>query len=183
MRVFFTFLVIIFAFNAPGRTIASRSSESNAMPIPNLAQATQVQAEKLVILNKQLEDSLKKMVWETLEGIRELGPWDMIWVRDAGRIEIEILQYGNYRVVDGETNVRDSQGGYTDKKRIRAESYFIMYPEHYRKARVNKIIGQVWVASHREEVKAFFDKYKIPLKLGPRNEDTWEEDLRKEEME
>jgi len=82
--------------------------------------------------------------------------------------------------------VKDPKGHFTHKNRFPQNSYFIMDPEFYLKAKVNKIIGNVWVATDREKVKEFDAKYRTLVNLGPMDREAdlqWRETLKKEKLE
>jgi len=135
---------------------------------------------------KQQYGDLKAIGWEPLTIERQLGPWDMIWTQENGRVEIEILKEGIDSLVDESTNVKDPKGRLTNKRRFPPNSYFIMHPQFYQHAKANKIIGEVWIATDLEKVKEFNAKYKTFTNLGPMDRDTdlkWREMLKKEELE
>jgi len=136
--------------------------------------------------DRQQYDDLKTIGWEPLTIDRQLGPWDMIWTQENGRIEIEILKEGVTAIDDESTVVKDPKGHFTHKNRFPQNSYFIMDPEFYLKAKVNKIIGNVWVATDREKVKEFDAKYRTLVNLGPMDREAdlqWRETLKKEKLE
>jgi hypothetical protein len=135
----------------------------------------------------QRDSDLYAIGWERLTTDRLLGPWDMIWTQKDSRVEIEILKDGPYIFMDGSTDVRDSAGRFTKKKRFPGKSYFIMDPTDYLSARVNKIIGEVWIAKDRGKVREFFKKYRTPAALreamDAEADRRWQEMLWKQELE
>lgn len=107
---------------------------------------------------KQKFKELKEIGWEPLTKGHLLGPWDMIWTQENGRVEIEIIEEGMDPIIDEATDLKARNGNFTRKKRFPANSYFAMYPRFYLGAKVNKIIGDVWVSTNREKVKGFLLK-------------------------
>lgn len=131
---------------------------------------------------RQRWDDLKAIGWKRLTPDRVLQPWDMIWTKDNGRIEIEILEKGKEYFADDSTDVRTKEVEYTLRKRFPRETYFIMHPEIFRKARVNKIISEVLIATDKTKVQKFFEKYQSPYKTKAPQDPTarkqWLESLR-----
>lgn len=135
---------------------------------------------------QRLKD-LEAIGWKPLTLERQLGPWDMIWTQNKSRVEIEILQYGEYRIRDEQTDVRDAKGELTSKKRFTANSFFIIEPNTYVSARVNKIIGNVRVATSHANVKRFYKKHHVSNDIWEEMDeeayDKWEEMLKKDSLE
>ncbi len=135
------------------------------------------------------ESDLAGMTWEALAEGRILAPWEMIWTGHGGRVEIEFLEGPNKRLNDW-TAVLDAAGHPTGKNRLPANMYFIMSPTFWRRARVNKVIGEVRVATDSEEVKAFLGRHKqffsLVEDLYAQDEQAlqqWRDILRKPELE
>lgn len=135
----------------------------------------------------QQNRDLEAIEWRPLAQDQQLKPWDMVWTRPNSRIEIEIIKEGSRRYVDEATTVRGPSGNFTNKRRFPGDSYFIMHPESYLEARVRKIIGEARIAVSHERVKAFYNKYRIPLSMREGFDQAtrrkWKEGLMKEELE
>jgi hypothetical protein len=106
--------------------------------------------------------TLPTVGWQPVAEGTVLGPWDMLWIRPGGRAEIEITRDGQIPIRDHETDVRSADGGWTKKKRFRGTFYFIMVPMNYLEAKVDRVIGPVFVATDQERVKAFYGLYHSP---------------------
>jgi len=122
--------------------------------------------EDLLLKEGNLDRVLKPIGWVPLVADRILGPWDMLWVRNNGRVEIEIVKEGVVVLRNASTTVKDPDGRWTRKHRLAANSFFIMAPEYFIQARINKIIGDVLVATDADKVKEFYENYASPLWLG-----------------
>jgi hypothetical protein len=125
------------------------------------------------------------MKWHALTTNTELQVWDMIRTGNNGRVEIEIVKEGSGRPTgpDPHTGVLDEKGQPTKRKRFPSNSYFVMHPIVIFSARVRKVIGDVWVASDREEVKRLVSDYGTQLFLDPnRDEAAWQKTLRQREL-
>jgi hypothetical protein len=137
-----------------------------------------------MVEREQRYKDMKAIGWEPLSLDHQLGPWDMIWTRGNGRAEIEVLKEGKHYASDRATDVIDSKGKLTRKKRLPRYSFLLIDPDSFSSAKVNKVIGEVWVATDPEKVKLFFKKHKVVLSLGAgAGEAGWREMLRKEELE
>ena len=143
--------------------------------------------EKTRQAQRERDFDLKAIGWEPLGVDRLLGPWDMIWTQKNGRVEIEIRKTGRDLMTDESTDVRDAHGKLTLTKRFPQDSYFIMLPQFYQEARVNKTIGEVWVATDRAKVREFFNKHhsgmSIKAEVDPEAQRKLQEILRKKELE
>lgn len=106
--------------------------------------------------------TLPTVGWQAVTEGTVLEPWDMLWVQPGGRVEIEITRDGQVPSRDPETDVRGADGSWTKKKRFRGTFHFIMVPVHYLEAKVNRVIGPVFMATDRERVKAFLALYRSP---------------------
>ena len=47
-----------------------------------------------------MEADLRPIGWMPLKAGDQLGPWDMIWTRANGRVEIEVLEEGEMSIDD-----------------------------------------------------------------------------------
>jgi hypothetical protein len=135
--------------------------------------------------NRQL--GVAQLEWEPLAEGRLLGPWDMIWTMEGGRVEIEFLA-PRYRMIDEWTGAVDSTGRPTGKNRFMSNMFFVMYPPVFREAKVTKALGDVRIARDREEVKAFVERNRVTLGAFEESHDPqylkkWKEMLRKPELE
>jgi len=146
-----------------------------------------VKNEKHQRTQSERDNELQAIGWEPLKINRLLESWDMIWTQKHGRVEIEIVEFGRELMTSESTDVRDFEGKWTQKKRFPEKSYFIMHPQLHRMAKVNKIIGDVWIATDRSKVRAFFNKYhsdmSIRAGMDPDAQRKWQEMLRKEDLE
>lgn len=136
---------------------------------------------------KETLAELAAMDWEPLTVNQELGPWDVIWTRESGRVEIELVETGPETYHDASTTVLDSTGRETHRRRFRSHMVLIMNPRFYVKARVNKIIGEVSIAKDRNQVREFVWKHPgISAFFGPLDAQEhvrWMESLGKEELQ
>ena len=132
------------------------------------------------------KDALASMKWEPLSIWRILEPGDMIWTRE-GRVEIEFLRKQSVRLHDGGSDVTDETGRFTGKSRFHQQTYFILDPGLYPRAQVNKIIGEVWVARDRQQVREFLRRFQSPIgSFHSMDSDAyydWHEMLKKKELE
>jgi len=134
---------------------------------------------------RRQETDLTAISWEPL-GLRPvLEEWDMIWTRSDGRVEVEILQYGSggTAYLDPSITVKDAQGRFTAKYRFPPNSFFIMEPHLFQKAKVNKVIGDVRIAKDRERARKFFIRYQTHQRVNLETAVPWEEILKKPELE
>lgn len=111
----------------------------------------------------------------------------MILVQSGGRIEIEVTRDGPIPLFD-ETSVRDAHGATTRKRRFPEHTYFVMVPEYFLEAKVNKVIGEVWIAKDTVKVREFYARLPLflwsdgtPLELGAL--ERWSDAVRKPELE
>jgi hypothetical protein len=110
---------------------------------------------------RKLHDDLIAVGWKPADINQPLDPWDMVWTQKTGRIEIEILKEAVSIIEeDGTTNKTQNQS--STLKEIPPNSYFIMYPHFFLSAKLKKITGEAWIASNRNKVREFSEKYHRP---------------------
>lgn len=108
----------------------------------------------------QIRAELAQIDWDQLTPGQLLGPWDMIWTGQDGRVEIEILQRGPNRETDPSfIMVIDSLGHDTGRRRLRSHTVFVMNPRVYLSAKVTRVLGEVNLARSKDQVRAFVWKY------------------------
>ncbi len=107
--------------------------------------------------DRRYED-LVQLGWRTLSMNDRLGPWDMIWTQADGRLEVEFEGPNNR--IGVYNDVLDGQARPTGKVRFRPNEFWVVVPGYFSDARVNKIIGEVWIATDRARVESFFQKYR-----------------------
>lgn len=136
---------------------------------------------------EEMLSDLVKMEWGLLQTGQDLGPWDMLWTGDHGRVEVEMLDAGGYRLIDGSVAVTDALGRLTNKIRVGSNAYLILHPDYYGKVRVTGIIGEVYVARNPEEVMRFYSLHQSMLWIygirGAADYQRWLEMLRKGQLE
>lgn len=137
-------------------------------------------------LQSAREGSLGGFGWQPMAAGRILGPWDMIWTREGGRVEIEVVDPPG-AIIRGWSAVLDEAGRAIGKNRLMSNVQFIMVPTHFRQARINKVIGDVWIATDTHAVKTYFEKYGyVVARFGRFDEEArrrWQELLRRPELE
>lgn len=161
------------------------SSDRDIIRKYGLLSANPKNQQKVLTEKQRMMDDLKSIGWERLKAGQFLGPWDMVRTDENSRVEIEIHKEGMSTATSPETDVKGSEQQPLLKKRFPSNSYFIMHPEFYVKAKVNKVIGKAWIARDREQVQKFWEKHHISLNLGPMDRAgylQWLEDLRKPEL-
>lgn len=126
-------------------------------------------AKALAATRERLAADLKVLDWEPLTETRVLDEWDMIWTGDNGRLEIEMLPESKQRPdrtrSDSDMIVIDEHGHLSAKRRFLPRTYFIVQPEWYGPAKVNRILGTVYVARDRDQVKQFFAKWRSTMQV------------------
>lgn len=110
---------------------------------------------------KAMFAELQAMTWRVLRESEPLGPWDLVWTGQTGRVELEIITPGPEYVWDGAADVRTPDGRLTRRKRFFEYTMFAMHPAHYRVARIVSVIGNVWVATDRQRARDFIQKHGI----------------------
>lgn len=135
----------------------------------------------------KLRADLEKLHWRLWRGGEVLGPWTMIWIREGGRAEVEILRRGPTPYVDRGVTVLDSQGRPTRKLRFVGNTYFVVDPDYYAQVRVNKVLGEVVIADAESQVQALVGRYGTPSAFfGQLDRDAYfqrEQMLRREDLE
>jgi len=133
-------------------------------------------------LEANRDRDLAALKWDSLVAGRIFGPWSMIWTLD-GRVEIEVLDPPG-RIIRGWAGAIDETGQPSGKNRLMENVHFIMVPPFFRQARVNRVIGDVRIASDPETVKRYFYRHRyVVARFGPLDEERWDEILRKPELE
>ncbi len=131
----------------------------------------------------QRYQNLRSIGWQPVGPDRHLGPWDVVWTQANGRVEIEILEPGEAIYVDESVTVVDPQGQLTNKMRLPPRSFLIIDPHLFRRANINKTLGEVLISRNHEIVKEFSMKYKTHKGLNLWTVPPWEEILKKQELE
>lgn len=94
--------------------------------------------------------------WGPVVEGRMLEPWDMLWVQRDGRVELEIVREVGPPLRDEAHDVLAPDGSRTKRKRFPGDSYVVIHPRHWLEVRVTKVIGDVWAATERDRVEAFY---------------------------
>lgn len=148
---------------------------------------TFVEAEQYLKARAEQLEELRAMDWESLEEGRDLGPWDMIWTRADGRVEIEFLSEEKSTYVAAETTVLDENGHPTRRNRLPVNTYLIFVPQIFGKAKVNRVLGTVLIARDRDSVRSFYSRHQQPWRIMAVMDDNaqtkWLEMLKKEQLE
>jgi hypothetical protein len=128
---------------------------------------------------------LGSMRWRALTAGEELTPWDVIWTQPESRVEVEVTRSGTTQFIHDGTDVKDSLGRPTGKKRFPENSFLVIHPQFYRTVRVNRIIGDVRVA--KNQGRDFANTYDtLQGFLGFKDREAqlkWEKMLKKKELE
>lgn len=128
-------------------------------------------------------DALK---WEPLSEGRLLKPWDMVWTREGGRVEIEVMDPPG-AIIRGWSAAVDEWGRRTGKNRLMGNVHFIMVPPYFRSARASRVIGDVGIATDAEAVKRYFERHRYAVSRFDGFDDEaarkWQEILRKPRLE
>jgi hypothetical protein len=116
--------------------------------------------EEAALLSKRPLEDLPLLNWRGLRLDDWLGPWDMIWVRRNGRVEIEVV--GRTATFWGEVMCsmpREAQRVASGSARI--NQFWILSPDFHDSAKVRKIHGDVWAATDGQQVRQFFDRHLV----------------------
>ncbi len=105
------------------------------------------------------EQELASLRWQRVSEGQALGPWNMIWTRQGGRVEVEVLEPPSAYTIAPWSGVVDQAGQRTEINRLMSNVHFIMKPAEFLRARVNKVIGDVMYTTDEEGVRAFFSRY------------------------
>jgi hypothetical protein len=166
------------AFYTSDRHVVSRAAtvEARAIQDPGLVDA----------LRQYVVAVLGSMEWDPLTPDRALGPWDMIWTREGGRAEIEILQFGPRADPHESTTVLDAWGRETPRRRFRSHTFLVMDPTVYANAQVIRVIGDVVIARHQAQVREFVSKHPGMSaffgSVSPEETLRWRESLKEAEL-
>lgn len=135
---------------------------------PGLSESETIHiAERANQAKEQMKTIEQEEEWTSLTLDQELVPWDMLWIRAKSGVEIEILEGGPYYHANAGNTVLDSWGEYTYKFRYPPKTLWIMVPKYFQRAKVNTIIGEVWISKDTLWVQDFYDTYGL--------EEIWEE--------
>ena len=122
------------------------------------------------------------------QSTKDLTPFrDMIWTQANGTVDIEIIEEGGTPIIFESITLKGPDGHVTGKNQLPGNTYFIMQPASFVKAKVNRMNGEVWVATNPTMVIQFYEKYHTMMSIScPMDRSAhsrWHEGLRNEESD
>jgi hypothetical protein len=129
---------------------------------------------------------LPLLAWAPVVEGQTLEPWDMLWVQRDGRVELEIVREIGPPLRDEAHDVLAPDGSRTNRKRFPGDSYVVVHPRYWLEVRVTKVIGDVWVATERDRVEAFYLAHRSRQAVwgwtGAEDQSRWREALAEPEL-